>query len=243
MINNLPMLVSSTGICNHLLIRFVVDSSIRLKLMGSAKYKNGFNVSLHENCLQDPYKWRKPLVIFVNSISDLYHEDVPLDFIRQIFTVMNENPQHVFQLLTKRPERLTEIAGELEWTANIWQGVTVESEKYKERIEHLRQIPAQIRFISFEPLLGDIGDINLTDIHWAIIGGESGVGCRPIEPEWILGIKEQCDVQNVTFYFKQWGGTNKKKTEEYCWGKHGMPSPKLRELVPEQETGMLLRQI
>jgi len=208
-----------TQISDGCLNCYALKMANRLELMGSAKYKNGFNLSLHEYCLQDPYKWRRPSVIFVNSMSDLYHEDVPLSFIKQVFATMNENQQHVFQILTKRPERLAEIALELTWTPNIWQGVTVESSKYVDRIELLRQIPAQIRFISFEPLIGDVGRVNLLNIQWAIVGGESGARSRPIELNWVLNLKEQCDAQGTLFYFKQWGGVNKKKSGRTLLGK------------------------
>lgn len=183
----------------------------RLQLMGNRKYEHGFEVRLHEGCLTDPSKWKKPSMVFVNSMSDLYHEKVPIDFIKRIFKVMNDNPQHVFQLLTKRPEKLEVIAEQVEWTPNIWQGITIESRKYISRIEYLRNTPAQTKFISFEPLLDDIGLIDLSCIDWAIVGGESGPRSRPIELEWVLNIKEQCEKQEILFYFKQWGGTNKKR--------------------------------
>ena len=191
----------------------------RLKLMGSKKYENGFDVTLHESCLDDPYKWKKPTMVFVNSMSDLYHEKIPTAFIKRIFEVMNKNPQHIFQLLTKRPERLADIARSLEWTSNIWQGVTIESKKYVNRICHLRCIPAKTKFISFEPLIGDVGAIDLTGIDWAIVGGESGTKSRPIDQKWVLSIKDQCKKNEVLFYFKQWGGTNKKKTGRELLGR------------------------
>jgi len=139
--------------------------------MGNPKYSNGFEVTLHDYCLQDPLQWKKPGLVFVNSMSDLFHEDVPLHFIQEVFCVMNEASWHVFQILTKRSKRLLEVATELNWTPNIWQGVTVESQKYIERIEHLRQVPANVKFISFEPLIGEIRDINLNGIDWVIVGG------------------------------------------------------------------------
>ena len=179
--------------------------------MGNEKYGRGFDVTLHEGCLDDPYKWKKPSVIFVNSMSDIYHEEVPTDYIKRIFDVMNKNPKHIFQLLTKRPERLLKVNKELEWTPNIWQGVTVENEKYISRIDLLRKTSAKIKFISFEPLLGDVGTIDLSGIDWSIVGGESGPKSRPIELDWILNIKKQCEKQGTLFYFKQWGGTNKKR--------------------------------
>jgi len=183
----------------------------RLRLMGCKKYEKGFQVALHEECLSEPFKWKNPSMVFVNSMSDLFHEDVPIDFIKLIFNVMKNNSQHIFQLLTKRPERLAKIAEQLEWTPNIWQGVTVENQKFVKRIDLLRSIPSQTKFISFEPLLSDVGVIDLSGIDWAIVGGESGPRSRPIELNWILNIKDQCERQEVLFYFKQWGGTNKKK--------------------------------
>jgi len=183
----------------------------RLQKMGTAKYANGFKVALHENCLNDPLSWKKPMHIFVNSMSDLFHKNVSLEYIQRIFEVMNNCPQHIFQVLTKRATRLNAIANKVSWTENIWLGVTVEDESCKNRIEYLRKIPAKIKFISFEPLLEDIGELNLSNIDWAIIGGESGWKARPMLEEWVVNIKKQCEEQNTLFYFKQWGGVNKKK--------------------------------
>jgi len=183
----------------------------RLQKMGNAKYINGFQLTLHENCLNEPYSWKKPMHIFVNSMSDLLHENVPLEYIQKIFNVMNDNPQHVFQVLTKRANRLADISDKVTWSKNIWLGVTVESNVCKDRIQHLSRMPAKIRFISFEPLLDDVGEVDLSGIDWAIVGGESGWRARPMQESWVVGIKDQCEQQNVMFYFKQWGGTNKKK--------------------------------
>lgn len=198
----------------------------RLKLMGNAKYSNGFNISLHEDCLEDPLKWKKPSLVFVNSMSDLFHEEIPLEFIIKVFNVMNKAQRHTFQILTKRAERLSEVAKHLNWTSNIWQGVTVESGKYKDRVDYLRTIPAKVRFISFEPLIGEVKDVDLTGIDWAIVGGESGFKAREMKQEWVLNIKEECDNQRVLFYFKQWGGVNKKKSGRVLLGKtwDAMPS-------------------
>lgn len=184
----------------------------RLQKMGNEKYANGFNLTLHPDCLDEPYKLKKPSRIFVNSMSDLFHEDVPLEFIQEVFYVMNDNPRHVFQVLTKRAARLASIASELIWSDNIWAGVTVENKKNIGRIDYLRKVPAKIRFISFEPLLNEIRDIDLSDIHWVIVGGESGWHARKMDEKWVYSIKEQCESQDCLFYFKQWGGTNKKKT-------------------------------
>jgi protein gp37 len=183
----------------------------RLQKMGNAKYRDGFRLTLHDDCLNDPYTWRKPARIFVNSMSDLFHADVPLEYIQKVFSVMNANSQHIFQVLTKRADRLAEVSPHVLWSDNIWLGVTVENERNKTRIDALRTIPARIRFISFEPLLNTVGDVNFTGIDWAIVGGESGWYARPMEQEWVLNIKDQCERQNVLFYFKQWGGVRKKQ--------------------------------
>lgn len=198
---------------------YAYKMALRLKSMGSSKYENGFAVTIHSNCLLDPYTWKKPSIVFVNSMSDLFHKDVPLQFIQQVFEVMNNTPQHTYQILTKRADRLAELANGLTWTSNIWQGVTVENSKVINRIDYLRNIPTQVKFISFEPLLADVGKINLSNIQWAIVGGESGIGARPVREEWILNIKSQCDAQKVLFYFKQWGGINKKKNGRKLLGR------------------------
>jgi Bacteriophage protein gp37 len=190
----------------------------RLKLMGCKKYRNGFDVTLHEYCLNDPLKIRRPSFIFVNSMSDLFHEKIPDEFIQKVFKVMNQASWHTFQILTKRSERLADLAGQLNWTDNIWQGVTVESGEYKSRIDDLRTVSSPVRFISFEPLIGPVKDVNFKGIDWAIIGGESGPGARTMKQEWVLDIKEECTQQNILFYFKQWGGTNKKKTGRMLLG-------------------------
>ncbi|MFA5675807.1 MAG: phage Gp37/Gp68 family protein [Christensenellales bacterium] len=201
--------------------------ALRLQKMGNAKYANGFDLTLHESCLSEPYYWKKPSRIFVNSMSDLFHDDVPVSFIKKVFDVMNNNQQHTFQLLTKRAERLSLLANTLQWSKNIWMGVTVENIKNLKRIEHLRKVPSEIRFISFEPLLESIGDIDLSYINWAIVGGESGWHARKIEESWILSIKEQCDNQGCLFYFKQWGGTNKKKSGRLLLGRTWDDMPEL----------------
>ena len=183
----------------------------RLQTMGQPNYRNGFRVTLHPAALDAPLFWTRPQLIFVNSMSDLFHEDVPLDFIQKVFAVMTRARQHDFQVLTKRSERLEGLARKLPWPSNVWIGVSVESADYAYRIEHLRHVPARTRFVSFEPLLGDVGDVDLAGIHWAIVGGESGPGARPMRPEWALAIRDQCVRQSVPFFFKQWGGAHKKK--------------------------------
>ena len=180
----------------------------RLKAMGQPNYKNGFKVTYHPNVLNYPLKWKKSRMIFVNSMSDLFHEEVPIDFIKQIFEVMNQANWHIFQALTKRAERLLEISSKLKWTENIWMGVTVENSKYKERIELLKKTQAKVKFLSLEPLLGDLGTLNLEGIDWVIVGGESGPNARPMKKEWVENILIQCRKQNVPFFFKQWGAFN-----------------------------------
>ncbi len=192
--------------------------SKRLKAMGQEKYINGFKLTQHPSVLADPLSWKKPQVIFVNSMSDLFHKDVPLSFIKEVFNVMKEAHWHQFQVLTKRAERLEELSSELEWTENIWMGVSVENSDYKFRIDHLRKTGAKTKFLSLEPLLGEIPKMNLSGIDWVIVGGESGPRSRPIKEEWVLDIRDQCLSSNVPFFFKQWGGVQKKKTGRLLQG-------------------------
>lgn len=184
--------------------------SRRLKAMGQEKYKDGFKLALHEDALDVPYGWRKPKTVFVNSMSDLFHKNVPLEFVQKVFKVMNDCPQHTFQVLTKRGDVLEKYSPYLTWTPNIWMGVSVEDNRVVERIDGLRNSGAQVKFLSLEPLLGPIPNLNLTDIDWAIVGGESGNKARPVKEEWIQDIRIQCEAANVRFFFKQWGGKNKK---------------------------------
>ncbi|ADR20245.1 hypothetical protein MATR_21390 [Marivirga tractuosa] len=188
--------------------------SKRLKAMGIEKYQNGFDIKIHEEELKKPYSWKKPRVVFVNSMSDLFHPDVPVDFIQKVFKVMKENPQHVFQLLTKRPEILKyyDSEGWLDWSHNIWMGISVEDERVMDRIDLLRDTNARVKFLSCEPLIGPLPNMNLEKIDWVIVGGESGRKPRPMDTDWVTDIKDQCKKANVAFFFKQWGGTNKKKT-------------------------------
>lgn len=172
-------------------------------------FQNGFQFTLHPERVSQPKHWRKPSRIFVNSMSDLFHEDMPIEFLQQIFMVMNECPQHIFQILTKRHERMLELADILDWTDNIWLGVSVENQKYIHRVDYLRQTPAHIKFLSCEPLLGPL-ELNLTNIDWVITGGESGRGHRPIESDWVRLIRDQCLESEVAFFHKQWGGLNPK---------------------------------
>lgn len=182
----------------------------RLKAMGQKNYRNGFEVTTHDHMLVRPYEWRKPRMIFVNSMSDLFHKDVPDEFNEKVFDVMQHADHHNYQVLTKRSQRLLDLAPQLSWPENIWMGVSVETENYLFRIDHLRETPAHIKFISFEPLLGPIPGLDLTDMDWVIVGGESGPGARSMEKEWVTDIRDKCLEAGVPFFFKQWGGVNKK---------------------------------
>ena len=184
----------------------------RLQAMGIEKYKDGFKIRVHEDALHIPYTWKHSKVVFVNSMSDLFHPEVPLEFIQKVFEVMNNTPQHTYQVLTKRAERLFDLHDKLNWTNNIWMGVSVENEKVKNRINFLRQTNAKTKFLSCEPLIGPLSNMDLTNINWVIVGGESGRKSRPMEELWVWDIKEQCRDQEVAFFFKQWGGVNKKKS-------------------------------
>jgi protein gp37 len=184
--------------------------SKRLQAMGVEKYKDAFEVRIHPDQLLLPYKWKTPKIVFVNSMSDLFHKEVPADFIKRVFSIMNDNPQHVFQILTKRAERLIELSAELVWTDNIWMGVSVEDTSVTHRVDRLRETRAHIKFLSCEPLLGPLPGLNLDGIHWLIVGGESGTRPRPMREEWVFDIQRQCEEQDVKFFFKQWGGRNKK---------------------------------
>jgi protein gp37 len=194
--------------CKHC---YAERMSKRLKAMGQEKYQNGFHLTLHEDVLNDPLSWKKPQVIFVNSMSDLFHRDVPIDFVLRTFEVMRQAHWHTFQVLTKRAERLLELDPQIDWPENVWMGVSVENQDYTFRIDCLRQIRARIRFLSLEPLLGPLAGLNLENIHWVIVGGESGPGARPVQREWITDIRDQCLRAKVPFFFKQWGGVHKKK--------------------------------
>ncbi len=191
----------------------------RLYAMGMDRYRNNFTVTLHEDLVELPAKWLKPRIVFVNSMSDLFHESVPLDFIQRVFDTMARCPQHVFQILTKRSERLNEVASSLPWPPNIWMGVSVENEKVIHRIADLSLVPAKIRFLSCEPLIGPLDNLLLDKIHWVIVGGESGPGARPMKPEWVDSILSQCQQHNVAFFFKQWGGVRKDLTGRILHGR------------------------
>ena len=198
----------------------------RLQAMGQKRYRNAFKLTLQPDALETPLRWKKPRVIFVNSMSDLFHKDVPLDYIQRCFEVMEQASQHTFQVLTKRPERVVELADKLPWPDNVWMGTSVENKDYVWRIHELRKVPAKIRFLSVEPLLGPIPNLPVKDIQWVIVGGESGPGARPMQPEWVIQIRDRCQRFDVPFFFKQWGGVNKKRTGRKLDGQtwDGMPT-------------------
>jgi len=197
----------------------------RLKAMGQPRYRNGFRLTLQPDALEVPLRWKRPRMIFVNSMSDLFHKSVPLEFIRQCFDVMASAAQHTFQVLTKRPERAAELAKHLPWPDNVWMGTSVENADYVSRIHSLVQIPASVRFLSLEPLLGPVPRLPLQGIGWVIVGGESGPKARRMDSTWVFQIRDRCVRYNVPFFFKQWGGTNKKKSGRLLDGRtwDGMP--------------------
>jgi len=199
----------------------------RLQFMGTERYANGFRLTLHHDLLELPKQWRQPRLVFVNSMSDLFHPSVPLDFIQRVFSTMAECTQHQFQVLTKRAERLVELSGSLVWADNVWMGVSVENAGYAFRSELLRGVPAIIRFLSVEPLLGPIPRLPLKGIHWVIVGGESGPGARPMKREWVDCIHAQCVRAEVAFFFKQWGGVQKHRTGRRLNGRTFNAMPRL----------------
>ena len=194
--------------CKHC---YAERMSHRLKAMGQEKYQNGFQLTLHEEVLEDPLSWKKPQMIFVNSMSDLFHKDVPIEFILKAFDIMRRAHWHTFQVLTKRAERLLELDHQIKWPKNVWMGVSVENQDYKGRIDCLRDTHARVKFLSLEPLLGPLHALNLTNMDWVIVGGESGPKARSLKLEWVTNIRDQCLQANVPFFFKQWGGIQKKK--------------------------------
>lgn len=198
---------------------YALSLSKRLKAMGQSKYQHdgdprtsgpGFRLNLHPDVLSEPYRWKAPRLVFVNSMSDLFHPEVPRGFIQSVFDVMADTPRHTYQILTKRSKRLMSLGNELDWPANVWMGVSVETSRYTFRIEHLRDVPAAIRFVSAEPLLGPLPDLDLSGIHWLIAGGESGPRARPMDEAWALDLRDQCAEADVAFFFKQWGGRTSK---------------------------------
>jgi len=191
----------------------------RLTAMGSERYRNGFKVTLHPDLLDVPRRWRQPRVVFVNSMSDLFHEEIPLEYIRRVFATMRDCPQHTFQVLTKRSERLAEVAAQLPWPRNVWMGVSVEDARVISRIDDLHTVPAAVRFLSLEPLIGPLNELPLEGIHWVIVGGESGPRARLMRKEWVDSIYRQCRAAGVPFFFKQWGGTRKDLTGRRLHGR------------------------
>lgn len=201
--------------------------SKRLKAMGNPNYQNGFQVTCHEKMVELPLTWKKPQRIFVNSMSDLFHEEVPFEFITRIFTIMKVAHWHQFQILTKRSERLAQLAQKLDWAENIWMGVSVEDQENTFRIDDLRKTPPITKFLSIEPLIGPISNINLQNIDWVIVGGESGPKSRPIKEEWVTSLRDQCIDANVPFFFKQWGGFNKKENGRILQGRTWSQYPRI----------------
>lgn len=203
----------------------------RLQAMGQPNYRHGFDLTLQPHMLELPLHWRTPKRIFVNSMSDLFHGEVPLSYIKEVFAVMRRAHWHQFQVLTKRAERIGELHQELQWAPNIWMGVSVENEQYAYRIDHLRRTGAHVKFLSIEPLIGPVGRLNLQEIDWVIVGGESGPHARPMNAEWVTDIRDQCLREGVSFFFKQWGGVQKKKAGRALDGRTWDEMPAVAELV------------
>jgi protein gp37 len=212
--------------CDHC---YAERMSLRLRAMGQAKYANGFQLTLHEFALELPLAWKKPQRIFVNSMSDLFHHSVPVDFIKRVFATMAKAHWHQFQILTKRSGRLLAISDQLDWPPNTWMGVSVETAAYKGRIDHLRETRAAVKFLSLEPLLDALGPLNLDGIDWVIVGGESGPAARPVSAEWVTDIRRQCELAQVPFFFKQWGGVQKKRAGRELGGRTYDDLPRLRD--------------
>ncbi len=211
--------------------------SKRLRAMGLSKYANGFNVAIHADALEIPLSWKNPRRVFINSMSDLFHDDVPLLFIEKVFATMKKAHWHQFQILTKRSERLIKLDPLLEWASNIWMGVSVEDANYTFRIDNLRQTHSEIKFLSLEPLLGPLPNLNLKGIDWVIVGGESGPGARPMQEQWVLDIRDQCILHNIPFFFKQWGGVNKKKAGRLLQNVEWNEFPGIHKTLSSEDQG------
>ena len=209
----------------------------RLQAMGTRGYENGFEVTLHPHVLEKPLKMKKPQIIFVNSMSDIFHEKIPDDYIEKIFDVMNRAWWHTFQVLTKRPERLKSIAHKLEWSENIWMGATVEANEYVHRADYLRSCPAKVKFLSIEPLIDAVDKLDYTDIDWVIVGGESGPGARVMRKEWAVEVRDRCQLEEIDFFFKQWGGVNKKRAGRELDGEFYDEMPELYVASPQVKYG------
>lgn len=207
--------------------------AFRLRAMGVKRYQNGFDLKLHEDLLETPLGWLKPKMIFVNSMSDLFHEDVPIDFIKRVFSTMKMADWHIYQILTKRAERVLELSDHLPWPDHIWMGVSIESVEVLDRVRLLRKVPARVRFLSCEPLLGPIDNLPLDGIQWVIVGGESGPRARGIDPMWVNSIRRQCKTASVPFFFKQWGGVHKKKAGRELNGRTYDEFPSMGESLLE----------
>ncbi len=208
--------------CKHC---YAERMSHRLRAMGQPNYGNGFELTLHPRVLSAPLSWKRPQIVFVNSMSDLFQEEVPVSYIQEVFSIMRAASWHQFQVLTKRAERLEQLSDEIDWPDNVWMGVSVENQRYTSRIRCLSRTGAHIKFLSLEPLLGPLWNLNLAGIDWVIVGGESGPGARPIQEEWVLNIRNRCRTSQVPFFFKQWGGVRKKRTGRILEGRtwDGMP--------------------
>jgi len=199
----------------------------RLQAMGNPRYRNGFKVALHPDKVSEPHRWKSPRMVFVNSMSDLFHEEVPVSFIQEVFRTMSNTPRHTYQILTKRAERAAHLCRILPWPENVWMGVSIENHSVRVRLEHLRDIPARIRFLSLEPLLGPLPELDLRGIHWVIVGGESGPHARPMKKEWVTDIRDQCETAGVAFFFKQWGGIRKHENGRELDGREWNEMPEL----------------
>lgn len=215
--------------CRHC---YAERMALRLQAMGQPKYANGFRLTFHEHMLEIPLGWKRPRLVFVNSMSDLFHEDLPLEFIQRVLDVIRRASWHTFQILTKRSARLLMLDSEICWPANAWVGVSVENEDYAFRIAHLRETRARVKFLSLEPLLGPLSCLDLQGIDWVIVGGESGPGARPIREEWVTGIRDQCLAAGVPFFFKQWGGFSRRRAGRLLDGRTWDAMPGSVEGIP-----------
>jgi len=224
--------------CTHC---YAERMSLRLRAMGQPNYRNGFALTLHERMLDVPLRWKQPQRIFVNSMSDLFHQDVPEEFVRRVFAVMRQASWHRFQVLTKRSERLRQLSPKIDWPANVWMGVSVESSDYRGRVDDLRHTGAHTRFLSVEPLLGPIANLDLANIHWMIVGGESGHGARPLEAAWVRSMRDQCRAAGVPFFFKQWGGVRKGKAGRLLDGvTHDEVPARSQHLMPGRKERLVM---
>lgn len=210
--------------CKHC---YAERMALRLQAMGQPNYRNGFRLTLHEHMLELPLSWKQPQTIFVNSMSDLFHEDVPVDFILKVFDVMRRAHWHTFQILTKRSRQLLNFNNQIVWPDNVWMGVTVENNDVRERIDDLRLCGAKVKFLSLEPLLSSLPNLNLEEIDWVIVGGESGPGARPVLEDWVIDLRDQCKRVSVPFFFKQWGGVRKKQKGRLLEGRTWSEMPAL----------------